>query len=147
MTTKQTDAYGPQLPAKSAAWPHAPIPPGGAASAPSQVTASADSSKVPSTADIGLRLPASRAVGSVVRWNSSAPAMVDPPRYRSSAVALTVERRAAPGGRGAIRTLPAHRSGPAVSPPGRAIAKRASVRSELERDGVPLSWARIRRRY
>src|SRR5437667_7103454 len=147
MTTKQTDAYGPQLPARSSAWTHAHITPGGAASAPSQVTASTDPSNVPSAADIGTPLPASPAVGAVVRRKSSAAAMVDPPRYRSSAVALTVERRAAPGGRGAIRTLPAHRSGPAVSPPGRAIVKRASVMSELERDGVPSSRARIRRKY
>src|SRR2546422_9784173 len=133
MPTKQTDAYGPQLPAKSSAWTHAHITPGGAASAPSQVTASTDSSKVPSTADIGTPLPASPAVGSVVRRNSSAPAMVDPPRYRSSAVELTVERRAGPRGRGAIRTPPAPRSGPAGSPPGPAIAKRAAVRSGLGR--------------
>src|SRR5438445_1831518 len=147
MTTKQTEAYGPQLPARSSAWTQAHITPGGAASAPSQVTASMDPSKVPSAADIGIPLPVSPAVGAVVRRNSSAAAMFDPPRDRSSPVALTVARSAAPGGRGATRTLPAQRSGPAVSPPGRAIAKRASVMSELERDGVPLSRARIRRKY
>src|SRR3989440_11668377 len=73
--------------------------------------------------------------------------MADPPRLRSSAVALNVERRAAPGGRGTMRTLPAHKMGPSISPPGRAIAKLASVMSELERDGVPLSCGRILRRY
>src|SRR5712692_9816270 len=119
MTTKQTDAYGPQLPAESSAWTQAHITPGGAASAPCQVTASTDPSKVPSAAVIGIPLPASPAVGAVARKNSSAAAMLDPPRYRSSAVALTVAREAAPGGRGATRTLPAHSSGPAVSPPGR----------------------------
>src|SRR2546422_11740394 len=73
--------------------------------------------------------------------------MADPPRLRSSAVALNVERRAAPGGRGTMRTLPAHKMGPSISPPGRAIAKLASVMSELERGGVPLSCDSIVRRY
>src|SRR5436309_3318846 len=50
-----------------------------AASAPSQVTASTDPSNVPSAADIGTPLPASPAVGAVVRRKSSAAAMVDPP--------------------------------------------------------------------
>src|SRR2546427_9701846 len=147
MTTKQREVYGPQLLAMSSAWIQEHSTPGGAASAPSQPMPSTVPSQPPWAGDIGIPVPASPAVGGVVRKNSSAAAMGDPPRLRSSAVALKVERRAAPGGRGTTWTLPAHRTGPTVSPPGRLIAKPASVTSELERDGVPLSCARIRRWY
>src|SRR3989475_1073637 len=73
--------------------------------------------------------------------------MADPPRVRSSAVAENVTGRAAPGGSGVTRTLPAHSIGPSVSPLGRATVKVASVTSAPESEGVPSSWAVMRRRY
>src|SRR2546427_12069880 len=73
--------------------------------------------------------------------------MADPPRVRSSAVAENVTGRAAPGGSGVTRTLPAHSIGPSVSPLGRATVKGASVTSAPESEGVPSSWAVLRRRY
>src|SRR5437879_12647314 len=69
------------------------------------------------------------------------------PRARSSAVPMNVAGRAAPGGCGSTRTLPAQRTGPSESPPGRAIANAASVTSEPESAGVPSSWVVIRTRY
>src|SRR2546425_5301423 len=101
MTMKQSEAYGPQLPAMSSAWIQAHITPGGAARAPSQPMLSTGPSKFPSLADIGTPVPESPAVGGAIRKKSSAAAMGDPPRLRSSAVTLNVDRRAAPGGRGA----------------------------------------------
>src|SRR2546427_9820591 len=101
MTTKQREVYGPQLLAMSSAWIQAHITPGGAASAPCQPMLSTVPSKLPSLADIGIPVPASLGAGGVVRKKNSAEAIEDPPRLRSSAVALNVERRAAPGGRGA----------------------------------------------
>src|SRR2546427_11284406 len=73
--------------------------------------------------------------------------MADPPRVRSSAVAENVTGRAAPGGSGVTRTLPAHSIGPSVSPLGRATVKVASVTSAPESEGVPSSWAEMRRRH
>src|SRR5437762_11640400 len=73
--------------------------------------------------------------------------MTDPPRARSSTVAVKVTGRAPPGGSGSIRMLPAHRTGPSRSPPGRAIAKVAFDVSEAVREGFPSSWAVIRIRY
>src|SRR2546430_4218139 len=73
--------------------------------------------------------------------------MADPPRVRSSAVAENVTGRAAPGGSGATRTLPAHSIGPSVSPLGRATVKVASVTSAAESAGVPSSWPVMRNRY
>src|SRR5256885_2816098 len=72
--------------------------------------------------------------------------MADPPRVRSSAVAENVTGRAAPGGSGVTRTLPAHSIGPSVSPLGRATVKVASVTSAPETEAVPSSWAVMRRR-
>src|SRR5439155_27300879 len=98
MTTKQREVYGPQLLAMSSAWIQEHITPGGAASAPSQPMLSTVPTKLPSLAYIGIPVPASLAVGGVVRMNSLAAVMGDPPRLRSSAAVLKAERRSSAGG-------------------------------------------------
>src|SRR5439155_780540 len=50
-------------------------------------------------------------------------------------------------GSGAIRTLPAHRTGPSASPLGRSIVKVRCVTSVADSAGVPSSRAVIRSRY
>src|SRR5207253_2365628 len=86
--------------------------------------------------------------GGWATWRkSSAAAIADPPRVRSSAVAEKVTRSAAPGGSGAIRTLPAHKTGPSASPLGRSIVKVRCVTSVADSAGVPSSRAVIRSRY
>src|SRR3989441_8639329 len=144
---KQRDAKGPQFPAASSAWLHAQATPGGSARAPCHTTPSTVASNVPSAGSIGRPVPVSPGVGGAVWRNSSAAMRGELPRARSSAVPMNVAGRAAPGGCGSTRTLPAQRTGPSESPPGRAIANAASVTSEPESAGVPSSWVVIRTRY
>src|SRR2546426_6216264 len=147
MTRKQRDAKGPQLPAAFSAWIHPQATPGGSARAPCHRTLSTVASNVPSAGAIGRPVPVSPAAGGGVWRNSSAPMSVELPRARSSAVPVNVAGRAAPGGCGSTRTLPAQRTGPSESPPGRAIVNPTSMTSEPERAGVPSSWVVIRTRY
>jgi hypothetical protein len=147
MTTKHFESYGPQFPLASCAWIQTQEMPGATGSAFSQERSSTSPSNVPSDADIGRPWPVAPARGCVVWRKSSAAAIVDPPRDRSSAVADNVTRRAAPGGSGLTRTLPAQRTGPARSPFGRARTIRFFVVSEADREGFPSSRAVIRIKY
>src|SRR5207253_9127541 len=116
--TKHLESYRPQLPAASRAGIHTQVVPGADVRPSCHVTFSTAPSKPPSEADIGIPCPVAPAGGWATWRKSSAAAIADPPCVRSSAVAEKVTKRAAPGGSGAIRTLPAHRTGPSTSPLG-----------------------------